>query len=152
MSAPGINGKTKFVLLTLLEQVQAKHQKQLFDGYLIEPGTVLRCDGNSPGDAEVMQPSATFMCFPYLSVDMRKRTVHPPVLGHPTRSILQTLYPYESTAFREEPPSFCSDQPAASDRVLYVPQCWIVILNSGKNPTAVFVLQSNSVRYCNIVR
>lgn len=99
---------------------------------------MLRCDGNSPADAEVMQPSATFICFPYLSVDMRKRTVHPPVLDHPTRSILQTLYPYESTAFREEPPSFCSDQPAASDRVLYVPQCWIVILNSGKNLTAVF--------------
>jgi hypothetical protein len=121
-------------MLRLFEQIRTKHQKQLFDGYRIEPGTVLRYDGISSGGADITQPSAIFMCFPYLSVGVRQQTNHSPDVGYPTRSILQTLYPYESTALREETPSFCSDSSPASDQVLYVPQCWVVILNSGKNP------------------
>lgn len=110
----------------------------MFDGYSIEPGTVLRCDGVSPGDANVVQPSAIFICFPYLSVGTRQEPVHSAEPGYPTRSILQTLYPYESTTFSDEAPSFCSDRPQSADQVLYVPQCWIIILNSGKIPYATY--------------
>ena len=120
-------------MLRLFEQIRTKHQTQQFDGYCIEPGTVLRYDGMSSGTTDTTQSSAIFMCFPYLSVGARQQTVKSPEDEYPTRSILQTLYPYESTALREETPSFCSDSPQALDQVLYVPQCWVVILNSGKH-------------------
>ncbi|KAB2109550.1 hypothetical protein AG0111_0g1407 [Alternaria gaisen] len=130
LNAPGLSGEARFTLLRLFKQIQAKHRKQLFDGYLIEPGTVLRCDGVSPGDANVVQPSAIFICFPYLSVGTRQEPVRSAEPGYPTRSILQTLYPYESTTFSDEAPSFCSDRPQSADQVLYAPQCWIIVLNS----------------------
>ncbi|CAN9079806.1 unnamed protein product [Alternaria alternata] len=130
LNAPGINGKARLILLRLFEQIQIEHREQLFDGYSIQPGTVLRCDGSSSGEPNTEQPSAVFMCFPYLSVAIRKEAIHLPELGYPTRSMLQTLYPYESTTFREEPPSFCSHLTPAADQVLCVPQCWIVILDS----------------------
>jgi hypothetical protein len=120
-------------MLRLFEQIRTKHQKQQFDGYCIEPGTVLRYDGMSSGTTDATQSSAIFMCFPYLSVGARQQTFKSPEDEYPTRSILQTLYPYESTALREETPSFCSDLHQALDQVLYVPQCWVVILNSGKH-------------------
>lgn len=120
-------------MLRLFEQIRTKHQKQQFDGYCIEPGTVLRYDGMSSGTTDATQSSAIFMCFPYLSVGARQQTFKSPEDEYPTRSILQTLYPYESTALREETPSFCSGLHQALDQVLYVPQCWVVILNSGKH-------------------
>ncbi|RYN19210.1 hypothetical protein AA0116_g2953 [Alternaria tenuissima] len=130
LNAPDISSKTRFTMLRLFEQIRTKHQKQQFDGYCIEPGTVLRYDGMSSGTTDATQSSAIFMCFPYLSVGARQQTFKSPEDEYPTRSILQTLYPYESTALREETPSFCSDLHQALDQVLYVPQCWVVILNS----------------------
>ncbi|KAL1801753.1 hypothetical protein ACET3X_002095 [Alternaria dauci] len=130
LNAPGVNSKTRFTMLRLFEQIRTKHQKQQFDGYCIEPGTVMRYDGIPSDGTDNTQPSASFMCFPYLSVGPRQQPADSPKMGYPTRSILQTLYPYESTALREETPSFCSDSSQASDQVLYVPQCWVVILDS----------------------
>ncbi|CAN9414361.1 unnamed protein product [Alternaria alternata] len=130
LNAPDISSKTRFTMLRLFEQIRTKHQKQQFDGYCIEPGTVLRYDGMSSGTTDATQSSAIFMCFPYLSVEARQQTFKSPEDEYPTRSILQTLYPYESTALREETPSFCSGLHQALDQVLYVPQCWVVILNS----------------------
>ncbi|CAN9172495.1 unnamed protein product [Alternaria alternata] len=103
LNAPGINGKARLILLRLFEQIQIEHREQLFDGYSIQPGTVLRCDGSSSGEPNTEQPSAVFMCFPYLSVAIRKEAIHLPELGYPTRT---------------------------ADQVLCVPQCWIVILDS----------------------
>jgi hypothetical protein len=132
LNAPGISGEARFIILRLFKHIQETFRKRLFDGYSIDPGTVLRFDGTTSSDEDISQLSATFVCFPYLSLGERPHMFQPAKHEYPTRSLLQTLYPYESTGNREVAPGFCKAIPRLSDHVLYVPQCWAVIIGSRK--------------------
>jgi hypothetical protein len=132
LNAPNISGEARFILLRLFKHIQETFRKRLFDGYSVDPGTVLRFDGTTPSDDGTSQLSATFVCFPYLTLGKRPHIFQSSKHGYPTRSLLQTLYPYESTGNREVAPGFCKDIPRLSDHVLYVPQCWAVMIGSRK--------------------
>jgi hypothetical protein len=132
LNAPGISGEARFVVLRLFKQIQDAFRRSLFDGYSIEPGTVLRCDGVSSRKPDALHLSATFICFPYLYVGQRQQKLDTIKHEYPTRSIMQILYPYETNLNREAAPSFCKHLPQASERVLYAPQCWAVIIGSSK--------------------
>ena len=133
LNAPGIGGEARFLVLRLFRQVKDAFRKRLFDGYHIEPGTVVRCDGSSSRNVDNLQLSATFVCFPYVAVRRHHQSLPPS--GHkyyPMRSMLQILYPYESTPHQEPAPSFCRDLPQAAEHAMFVPQCWAVMIGSGK--------------------
>jgi hypothetical protein len=130
LNAPGISGEARFIVLRLFKHIQDTFRKRLFNGYSIDPGTVLRFDGTTPSDDETSQLSATFVCFPCLSLGKRPPMFQATKHEYPTRSLLQTLYPYESTLNRELAPGFCTDIPRLSGHVLYVPQCWAVTIGS----------------------
>jgi len=132
LNAPNITGELKYVVLRLFKKVRDSARTRLFEGYYIDPGTVLRCDGVTSRGSDDHDLSATFVCFPYLALKTpESRHRHSPS-QYPMRSILQILYPYESTSIREAPPSFCKDEPHTSDHVLYVPQLWVVIVGSSE--------------------
>jgi len=133
LNAPGIGGEARFLVLRLFRQVKDAFRKRLFDGYHIEPGTVVRCDGSSSRNVDNLQLSATFVCFPYVAVRRHHQSFPPS--GHkyyPMRSMLQILYPYESTPHQEPAPSFCRDLPQVAEHAMFVPQCWAVMIGSGK--------------------
>jgi hypothetical protein len=129
LNAPNISGELKYVVLRLFKKIHNCGRKRHFDGFHITPGTVLRCDGvTSRSDDPNL--SATFLCLPYLSLDPSAKYLHHNSSEYPTRSMLQVVYPYESTFIRESPPSFCKSASSYSDRVMYVPQLWTVIIGS----------------------
>ena len=132
LNAPGMSLEARFIVLQLFQKLLRTFQKQLFDGYQIEPGTVLRFDGTSPTETDNAHLSATFVCFPYLSVGKGQHCAPEGHHNYPNRTMLQTLYPYEPTVNREHVPSFCKDLPEASESVLFVPQCWALLVGSGK--------------------
>lgn len=146
LNAPGISGELRFVVLRLFKHVQDNFRKRFFDGFAIDPGTVLRCDGTSSRAANNHELSATFLCFPYLSVGSRSQNSQSATHDYPTRSIMRILYPYESTEDRETAPSFCKSTPHASESVLYVPQLWAVIIGSSKHFKASFQFSNSILR------
>lgn len=130
LNAPNISGELRFVVLRLFKKVQDTFRKRLFDGYFIDPGTVLRCDGFSSRGTKDDDLTATFVCFPYLSMGERRIDHGSQNSEYPTRSILQIFYPYESTSNQETAASFCKDVSIKTKNVLYVPQLWVVIIGS----------------------
>jgi hypothetical protein len=131
LNAPNITGELKYVVLNLFKKVRDTARKRFRENYYVTPGTVLRCDGatsRSVGDHDL---SATFLCFPYLALGAPS-DLHRQNSDYPTRSMLQVLYPYETTSVHETPPSFCKDTQHASDHLLYVPQLWTVIVGSSE--------------------
>lgn len=137
LNAPSISGELRFVVLRLFKKLQDTFRKRLFDGFVMDPGTVLRCDGSSSREIEDHELSATFVCFPYLSMGERRNDLLPLKQDYPTRSILQILYPYESTSNQETAASFCKSMPHVLKSVLYVPQVWIVIIGSSRLPNVI---------------
>ena len=132
LNAPNITGELKYVVLRLFKKIRDCARKRLFDGFYIDPGTVLRCDGATSRTTSDQDLSAIFVCFPYLALGTPRNHLQHSSSEYPTRSILQILYPYESTSIREAPPSFCKDASHASDRVMHVPQLWTVIIGSSE--------------------
>lgn len=134
LNAPAITGELKYVVLRLFKQVRECARKRLFDGFYIEPGTVLRCDGATSRKNSDRSSSAIFVCFPYLALRTQKDHSHQSSSDYPMRSILQHLYPYESTLLREEPPSFCKEVSYMSKFLMYIPQSWTVLIGSSMLP------------------
>ncbi|OAL53759.1 hypothetical protein IQ07DRAFT_318209 [Pyrenochaeta sp. DS3sAY3a] len=134
LNAPNISGELRFVVLRLFKKVQDTCRKRLFDGFFIDPGTVLRCDGFSSRGTNNFDLSATFVCFPYLSMGERRNEDCSQTSEYPTRSILQIFYPYESTSNQETAASFCKDA-STKKNVLYVPQLWVVFIGSSTGST-----------------
>lgn len=134
LNAPNISGELRFVVLRLFKKVQDTCRKRLFDGFFIDPGTVLRCDGFSSRGTNNVDLSATFVCFPYLSMGERRNEDCSQTSEYPTRSILQIFYPYESTSNQETAASFCKDA-STKKNVLYVPQLWVVFIGSSTGST-----------------
>ena len=152
LNAPGISGEARFIVLRLFKHIQEAFRKRLFDGYSVDPGTVLRFDGTTPSDNKTSQLSVTFVCFPYLSLALRSRMSQSTKHEYPTRSLLQILYPYESTGNREVAPGFCTDFPKLTEHVLYVPQYWAVMIGSRKADLYVRRLSLTCYRICHYMR
>jgi hypothetical protein len=133
LNAPNITGELRYVVLRLFKKVRDTARKRLFDGFYITPGTVLRCNGTTSRNEIEHDLSATFICFPYLALEAPRAHSRQTSSDYPTRSILQTLYPYESTSIRETPPCFCKDTPHASEHVMHIPQMWIVVIGSSES-------------------
>jgi hypothetical protein len=131
LNAPNITGELKYVVLKLFKKVRDTARKRFRDSYYITPGTVLRCDGATSRSAEDHDLSVTFICFPYLALGT-PNDHHRQNSEYPTRSMLQVLYPYESSSIREAPPSFCKDAQHASECIMCVPQMWTVIIGSSR--------------------
>jgi hypothetical protein len=93
---------------------------------------VLRCHGTSLRGEHDTELSATFVCFPYLSTGERHHEMGSTNDEYPTRSILQVLYPYESTSSRDASPILGKGGSPSTEHVISMPQFWAVIVGSSK--------------------
>jgi hypothetical protein len=139
LNAPNITGELKYVVLKLFKKVRDTHRKLYRDIYHVTPGTVLRCDGATSRSAADHDLSVTFICFPYLALGEQNGKHHQDY-DYTTRSMLQVLYPYETTSIREAPPSFCKDAQHISDYTMYIPQLWTVIIGSSEFKLALLTM------------
>jgi hypothetical protein len=133
LSAPDITAELSHVVLRLFKQVQDIARKRFFDGFYVETGTVLLCNGTRSRTTSGNDLSATFICLPYLALEARQDYSPQERSEYPTRSTLRSLYPYESTANREAPPRFFKGTLRDNNNIMYVPQLWIVILISSRS-------------------
>lgn len=133
LHAPHISGGLKHIVLSLFEKVRDSARHRHFDGYQIDPGKVLRCDGSTPKSFSDHDLSAIFVCFPYLAWGRREPQLSQDPSGYPARSIQKSLYPYETTSTRDALPSFRKGSQHLSGHHLHVPQVWIVIIGSSES-------------------
>lgn len=143
LSAPNITQELQHVVARLFEKINKTHCRQYFDGYLLSPGAVLRWDGSTPGYKKGQNLTASFVCFPYLTLQSRVIEPRHNGEGFPSRSVLQTLYPYDSTSKRDMPPSFSRIAPSAADKVMLVPQVWCVSIGHSELCSAMRCLRMN---------
>ncbi|KAF3036897.1 hypothetical protein E8E12_002171 [Didymella heteroderae] len=126
LNAPKITQEMQYVVARLFEKIKKTHCRQYFDGYSLSPGIALRWDGSTPGYKKGQHLTASFVCFPFLNMQGRNTETRHNQEGFPNRSVLQTLYPYDSTSERDMPPIFSRIAPGAADKVMLVPQVWCV--------------------------
>lgn len=130
LNAPGINGELKYVVLKLFKQIHNTCHKRVFGGSQIEPGTVLRCDGESSRSVSGNNLSVSFLCFPYMTLKQQKQHRHRMGQDYSTRSMLQILYPFESTHDRDRQPAFCRGGSKSTRSIMYIPQLWVLAIGS----------------------
>lgn len=132
LNAPKLVPELKYLILQLFKRLRDSRRAKFASEFHIEPGTVLRSDGTTSKSPDETDLSATFLCFPYLTLRHKSKKLNSASRGYPIRTILQTLYPYESTIGQDVSPTFCKDLPRASRAILYVAQLWVVIIGSSE--------------------
>ena len=105
----------------------------MFGGKSIE-SAVIRPPYTDQGTSEASNPvdSVTFFSFPYLCLkEFQNKLINRGGLVHPTRTLIQTAYEFDSTSAREKQ-QIVNDAFGSSDsNVIHVPQIWCLILSSG---------------------
>lgn len=125
-----MDGMLKHLVLQLFDRIRTTARTQIFHGFFIEPGTVLRCFGEIASETGKANLSATFLCFPYLALRQLDNLIRDPKRKYPIRTILQMMYPHEPIRHVEHPPAFCKGLKKSAQGVMYVPQLWAVIIGS----------------------
>ncbi|KAF2110714.1 hypothetical protein BDV96DRAFT_583628 [Lophiotrema nucula] len=130
LNSPHLRGELKFVVLQLFKRIRDRFQKTHFEGLQIDPGTVLRCDGDDSRNLREHEHSAIFLCLPYATlVDQKRRSVEG-AQDYSMRSLMQILYPYEPSSGRDRAPVFSNGFPNASKKTMFIPQLWVAIIAS----------------------
>ncbi|KAJ5356935.1 hypothetical protein N7517_011544 [Penicillium concentricum] len=119
IQAPGLYKQDVALILKLLAEVR-KEVRITEDGGLHDDCT-LRCVSRHSSGSEKEEKSATFMSFPYFSVESFKKDSQ--------RRLLQTYY-HQTTAQRECGQAIRMTGLFPSDHITFVPQLWAIVLNS----------------------
>ena len=143
-----MNGELKHVVLKLFKRIRDTYRKQIFENFQIQHGTVIRCDGQSSRTLPDDCLTATFLCFPYLTLQRRQHFEQHTSHNYPSRSMLQTLYPFETISDRDRPPAFCRDLTGSAKAIMYVPQMWMLVVNSSKSASQVYFRDLQGHRVC----
>ncbi|KAF2457630.1 hypothetical protein BDY21DRAFT_30142 [Lineolata rhizophorae] len=135
LQTPNLSRCKRKVVEALLRRIEKDKVRNFMDGSFVEPGTVLRSEG-VPSEKERLldtsTESAIFVSFPFLDIrnqqarsrGQRKRSTS----LHPTRSLLQSFYPFESTRERDNEQALRKFGEKHSREILYVPQFWAMTL------------------------
>jgi hypothetical protein len=114
----------------------------MFGGRYIERGTVIRCDSKADIKADSMTDgkserktnpgnvSAVFCSFPYLRTRKPTKNAADHDKGYPEMSLLQSMYPFESTDERDSEQTTCTNLEGMG-KIVSVPQLWT--LSFGQN-------------------
>jgi hypothetical protein len=97
----------------------------MFGGRYIERGTVMRSDLKADGkETESGNISAVFCSFPYLRIRKTAKNMSPdPDRSYPEMSLLQSMYPFESTEERDSEQTTCIILEGMG-KIVSVPQIW----------------------------
>lgn len=113
----------------LLQRVQSHHGPE--QGGYVSPGTVLRCDGGSPGNSK---ESATFASVPFLKADkfvvfnekmLREKR------SHPSRPLYHAVSNFGGRTQRDREQVYSKYDGRLKKHVLWVNHVWILTMNSG---------------------
>jgi hypothetical protein len=147
----------------------------MFGGRYIERGTVMRCDGrdtakdprretgkfDDKGDGKDCYDgkdnvnandksstlSAVFCSFPYLRIRKAAKHVSDHDKGYPEMSLLQSMYPFESTDERDSEQTTCTIL-ESTGRIVSVPQIWT--LSFGQTLLTCAPTSLSDIRSCHL--
>ena len=128
LGIPSLSLRLKALTAELLDHVEKQKVKPFVNGLYVLPGTVLRAD-----EIHRMQKdnlAAIFSCVPYLEIQdaMASRGTMAP--SYAPRSLMQSYYPLESTAERDQEQAYRKSNPNTT-KIIYVPLMWMI--NIGPN-------------------
>jgi len=99
---------------------------------MIEPGTVIRCDGTSRNDGK-KDVFATFVSFPFLSTGpLRRFHSDDGKATSPDIGLLNYLYSNNLSATRDTDQTLLKLSSHIHREIVQVSQVWALILNGGK--------------------
>jgi hypothetical protein len=127
LTIPHLSDLLQALICEMLTRLRDDKIKPFVGGKFIESGTVLRADGSDPTDSQ----SVIFSCVPYFS---HQQTVKlSPGQGDllcPPRTLMQTLYPYESVRERDEEQSYRKFGNDPTKNIIHVPSLWVMNIGS----------------------
>lgn len=127
LSIPGLSTRLRRLASKLLDRVEKEKVRTFIDGLFIEPGTVMRCEERNRDDSI----SAIFACVPLFNINAPTSINGGPGQRlHPSRSLMQSYYPYESVSDREKEQAFRKYSEDSSTKIIHVPLYWMLTLGS----------------------
>ncbi|KAJ4982826.1 mg2+ transporter [Stagonosporopsis vannaccii] len=132
LGIPALSKRLQELVRKMFEKVEKEKLKVSLDGMFIEPGTVLRADESQQADAE----SVIFSCIPYfdLQVPAKKKPTTALVNRFPSRTLMQSYYPYEPVQDRDAEQAYRKFGNEQRGALVHVPNLWMV--NIGSNIVA----------------
>jgi hypothetical protein len=123
---------TVVVAYELLHRVQHEHRIDSTRLFMIEPGTVIRCDGTGRRDGK-RDVSATFVCFPFLTTSpFRRFRPDENKSTSPDIGLLNYLYSNDPSAARDLDQTLFKLSSHIHREIVQVSQVWALILNGGE--------------------
>lgn len=127
LTIPHLSDRLQALICEMLTRLRDDKIKPFVGGKFIEPGTVLRADGSDPTDSQ----SVIFSCVPYFSLQQTvKLSPGQGDLLCPPRTLMQTLYPYESVRERDEEQSYRKFGNDPTKNIIHVPSLWVMNIGS----------------------
>lgn len=122
MTIPDISERTRYLILKILHKIEKEYLKAFLGGFFIEPGTVLRGDECNQVDAQ----SVIFSCTPYFEIQKLQPKSTDADRLHPSRTLIQSYYPYEPVRERDEEQAYRSIGNARDNGLIHVPVLWML--------------------------
>lgn len=128
LSITGLSGRLRELVKKTFDKVEKEKLKVFLGGVFVEPGTVLRVDENCVTDPS----SVIFSCVPYfdLQTASTKKSTTGQTLRAPSRSLMQSYYPYEPVEERDFEQAYRKFDNEKRGALVYVPNLWMVNIGS----------------------
>ena len=131
MSCPYAAEDAKSVAVTMIRQGLPKLQKVSATGVFLQPGSVLRYDGEHVHLPEKGAISVTASSVPFLHL-RPKRALSGKVREHDARTLLQFIYEYEVAEDRDNNQAVRKMSVSRSDDLIHVPQLLSLLIGPGE--------------------
>ena len=121
---------------SLLVQVQKTNQKSFVHGRYFKPTAAASYGIDRADKSHRTQKRVTFFCMPFFSVEsLRAYKTDKHYHGFPVRSLIQSIYPLESTSKRDSSQIF--SMISSNGYVIHVPELWALVIGKRKcaNPS-----------------
>ncbi|KAF1937922.1 hypothetical protein EJ02DRAFT_514884 [Clathrospora elynae] len=149
LAIPYLSGRLQTLTKEMLAKIEKEKVKVFLDGMFIEPGTVLRADEKDPPDPQ----SVIFSCIPYFDLQppAKKTSTSSGDRLFPSRTLMQSYYPYEPVRERDEEQAYRKFGNDRSGGVIHVPTFWMmnigtdVVVTCGHKPLSEEMIKSIAV-------
>ena len=124
LSIAGLSGRLQELVRKAFDKVEKEKLKVFLGGVFVEPGTVLRVDENCVPDPS----SVVFSCVPFfdLQTSSTKKSTAGQTLRAPSRSLMQSYYPYEPVEERDFEQAYRKFDNEKRGALIHVPNLWMI--------------------------
>jgi hypothetical protein len=128
LSIAGLSGRLQELVKKTFDKVEKEKLKVFLGGVFVEPGTVLRVDENCVPDPS----SVIFSCVPYFDLQnsSTKKSTAGQTLRAPSRSLMQSYYPYEPVEERDSEQAYRKFDNEKRGALIHVPNLWMINIGS----------------------